>query len=268
MSDSTIKVAIVGAGNMAWSLIPSLQQAGTEVVQLISRNEERRQTFAQTYGIPQVGETPRDLIADLDLIFLTVPDGVLSGLAAGIALDDRPGTILLHTSGSSPLSLLAGSGDAIGVFYPMQIFTQSRVTPFAHLPIFLEGNASVMRKIDPLAKAMSDRVYFLNSYDRLRLHMGAVMACNFSNLLFRLTSQVLPPHPDLDFSVYEPLVREHIDKVFAFGPKNTQTGPAIRGDMDTISQHMQLLSDHPNIQKLYGELSQMINPDLNLDGHI
>ena len=45
------KVAIVGAGKLSWNLIPALQQAGAEVVQLISRTQEKRERFCKAFGI-------------------------------------------------------------------------------------------------------------------------------------------------------------------------------------------------------------------------
>jgi predicted short-subunit dehydrogenase-like oxidoreductase (DUF2520 family) len=157
---------------------------------------------------------------------------------------------------------LAPLGKNIGVFYPLQIFTKDRVTPFADLPVFLEGEPKIYPELEALAKRMSSKVYQLESQDRLHLHMGAVMVCNFTNYLYRMAKEHLPRRQGLDFRIYEPLIREHIGKVFAFGPENSQTGPAIRKDLPTILKHLDLLEEHEFHQDLYWEISKLIRPDL------
>ena len=80
--------------------------------------------------------------------------------------------------------------------------------------------------------------------------------------MFRTAQELLPP--DMPFSIYEALLKEHIDKVFTFLPQHTQTGPAIRGDKTTIEKHLTALTNQKAIQKMYLSISQLINPDLQL----
>ena len=46
-------------------------------------------------------------------------------------------------------------------------------------------------------------------------------------------------------------------------PARMQTGPAMRGDVDTVRRHLNLLEKHPEWQEIYRELSENINPDLH-----
>ena len=60
------------------------------------------------------------------------------------------------------------------------------------------------------------------------------------------------------FEILLPLVKETISKALENGPSSSQTGPAVRNDLNTIEKHMKLLSFSPELQKLYGEITQSI----------
>ena len=264
MNLEKLKITVIGAGNLAWSLIPALQQAGISDIQLISRSETNRQSYQKQFGISQVDDNIGRLRPDTDLIFITVSDQAIGSVVQKLALTGVGNAICVHTSGSIPLAELTVLGEHTGVFYPMQTFTRDKMADFKLIPIFLEGNEAVLSKLKPIAERLSDKVFLLNSSDRLKLHMGAVWACNFTNYLFQIAQELMPQQSGMDFSIYEPLVREHIDKVFQFYPDHTQTGPAIRRDLKTLHKHLGMLDDHPRLQALYKQLSLGIRQDLDL----
>ncbi|RMG25730.1 MAG: DUF2520 domain-containing protein [Bacteroidetes bacterium] len=249
------KVSVIGAGRLAWSLIPNLQRAGLEVVQLISRSAAALEEFEAAWNIPHTSTRAAGLLPEAAAVWLAVPDQAIAGVAAALPPTDA---LLIHSSGSTSLAALQGRPG--GVIYPLQIFTRQRVTDFRSLPLFIEASGGVSAALHALARRLSPTVYPLDTARRLKLHLGAVLACNFSNLMFRLAAEQLPPN--LDFGVYEALLREHIDNVFALQPAHTQTGPAIRGDLNTIHKHLELLKENPQLQQLYLQLSRMINPEL------
>lgn len=249
------KITVIGLGNLAWSLVPALQRVAT-VHQLIGRRHLA--SFQSAYQIPLCSDTIQDLHSETDLVFLAVGDQAIPSLTAELAKLNRRNCVYVHSSGSTSLDALSALGEQIGVFYPLQTFTKGRVKDFEEMPLFLEGNPSVLSLLRPLAEAMSQQVYMLDSGNRLRLHLGGVMCSNFTNLLYRLTDDLIQSHSQLDFTIFEPLIREQIDKVFALGPAKSQTGPAIRGDERTMQKHLDLLEDAPEMQDLYAQMSRMI----------
>ncbi|TAE45814.1 MAG: DUF2520 domain-containing protein [Bacteroidetes bacterium] len=251
-----VRVAVLGAGRLAWSLIPNLLRAGAELRQLISRDEMRLREYAAQYAIPFTATQPEAILPEINLIFLTVSDSALGDMALRLKAHATPGCVCLHSSGSAPLSALAPFGGDAGVCYPLQMFTRDAVGDFLEIPLFVEGSEAFLHTWKPLFHALSGQVHAMNSEERLRLHMGAVMSNNFTNLLYRLAAENLPQSPG--FEVYEALVREHIRKVFAYQPGNTQTGPAVRGDLSVIRKHLELLSGQPDVQQLYELMSDMI----------
>ena len=77
--------------------------------------------------------------------------------------------------------------------------------------------------------------------DRARYHATAAIA---SNHLVALLGQVerLAASLDIPFDVFLPLVQASIDNVAALGPSAALTGPAARGDLETIAKHRAALA--------------------------
>ncbi len=257
----SIKISVIGAGKMAWSLIPALQKAGADVIQLISRSANSRKKYTEAYNIPHHTAALSQLSPEADWIIMTVPDQAIPTLAEQLSGILDPKQCLIHTSGSTDMEKLRVAGANCAVLYPMQIFTPDIVVDFSTVPIFVEGDEEVYPFVERLSHKLSQRVYPLDSVGRMKLHLGAVIACNFSNYLYRWAEENLPPIEGLDFAIYEPLVREQVDKVFQLSPQNTQTGPAARGDVNVLLQHLALLEKEEQ-RRLYRWLSLQINDRL------
>lgn len=260
-SKSIIQTAlIIGAGRLAWSLIPALQQAEIQVKGVANRTYSEAQRYSNTYSINSYKSWQK--LPDSDIVILTVPDAAIEEVATEVSPYLRDHQILVHTSGSITLSALGGFANA-GVLYPMQAFTKDSAVPFhdPDIPVFVEGRNDLVRnKLLHLAGKLSGRVQILDSEARRKLHLGAVIACNFSNLMYRLTDELTP---EVDFSVFETLIRNQVELAVALGPAAAQTGPAVRGDQPTIEAHLEMLGGKPDIREMYLQLSRLINPDIS-----
>jgi hypothetical protein len=63
---------------------------------------------------------------------------------------------------------------------------------------------------------------------------------------------------DLSFDIFEPLIRETIAKAIDLSPEKSQTGPAVRNDVNTIEKHLEILSFSPELQNIYSEITRSI----------
>ena len=108
-----------------------------------------------------------------------------------------------------------------------------------------------------MAKTIGNLVYQVNDNQRAVLHVAAVFANNFTNHCFALAEKILE-EADLPFEMLHPLMEETLAKALQDSPAKMQTGPAMRGDEETIRRHLSLLSQHPEWQALYANLSQSI----------
>ena len=128
------------------------------------------------------------------------------------------------------------------------------------LRIFIEGNSAATEDmIRNFANRLSQRVITLSSADRKYLHLAAVWACNFTNYCYTVASDILGEH-GIPFDVMLPLINETTEKLQTLSPKAAQTGPAVRGDKNVMSQQLELMRHNADLQKIYQMLSKGINP--------
>ena len=254
------RIGLFGAGRVAAALAPALVAAGCQVVFIASRNLGPAQALAAP--LPGCAALPlaQALAAPppAAVYLLAVPDAAAPALAAAGAWP--AGAVVAHLAGALPLAGLAlPGGVGAGVLYPLQTFSPGRAIDWPAVPLFVEatGPAAEARLL-ALAHRLSRRVALLDSAQRLRLHLGAVWASNFTNHLLGV-AQTLLAEAGLPFELLHPLVRETVSKALATAaPFEVQTGPAVRHDAPTLAAHAAALAAHPAWQALYEALTASI----------
>lgn len=194
-----------------------------------------------------------------DLYLLAVPDAAVPEVLATVTWP--AGALVAHVAGALPLAVFAATPQVRGgVLYPLQTFSPGRAIDWPTVPLFVEAaDAATESTLLALAQSLSQRVALLDSAQRLRLHLGAVFASNFTNHVLGIAHELLN-EAELDFALLAPLVRETVDKALAaqLGPFVVQTGPAARHDAPTLAAHTAALANHPAWQMLYTQLTQSI----------
>jgi predicted short-subunit dehydrogenase-like oxidoreductase (DUF2520 family) len=149
-----------------------------------------------------------------------------------------------------------------GVFYPLQTFSPGRAIDWPAVPLCIEAaDAAAEAILLTLARSLSHDVRRLNSAQRLKLHVAAVFANNFTNHLLGIADALLA-EAELPPELLAPLVRETVDKALANPPFVVQTGPAVRHDAPTLAAHHAALAAHPAWQALYAQLTASIQAQL------
>jgi len=250
-------IAIIGTGNVAWHLAPALENAGHTITEVYSRDIHRA---SKVTGRLYATEPKDDLDfsgSEAEIYIIAVSDHAIPAIADSIILPE--GSILVHTSGSMPLQALAySSATYTGIFYPLQSFSKSREIDFEEVPLLLESDdQAILQKLKILAKSLSPQQYVVKSKDRMALHVAAVFASNFTNHLMRLAEDIMI-RQGLDFEMLKPLIIEQINKSLEMGAKQAQTGPALRGDINTLDLHYQFLNYNEQVAEIYKLISQDI----------
>ncbi len=242
---------------MAWHLAPALDNAGYPVREVYSRNAQHAKKLVERLYDAQVKATPDFSTSPSRLFVVAVTDDAIEQVAREIILPDE--AILVHTSGSQPLDKLAfAAASGTGVFYPLQTFTKGVKVDFRTIPVFVEADSEeILHELLNMAGALSRQVFQLTSRERLALHLAAVVASNFTTHMLALAHEIAQQH-HLNFEWLKPLIAETINKTFQVGPHQALTGPARRGDFETLDRHLQLLQDNPGVAELYRLISQHI----------
>ena len=256
-----LRVGLFGAGRVASALAPALVAAGHHLVFVASRTPGPAQALAASLpgclALPQAEALAAPPPADVYL--LAVPDAAVPELVAAGAWP--AGALLAHVAGALSLAVFAARTQVRGgVLYPLQTFSPGRCIDWPTVPFFVDAaEPGAAATLLALARSLSQRVALLDSVQRLRLHLGAVWASNFTNHLLGV-AQALLAEADLPFALLHPLVRETVEKALAAQPSpfGVQTGPAVRHDIPTLAAHESALAAHPAWQGLYGQLTASI----------
>ena len=256
-----LKTAFIGSGNLAWHLSRVLEAADYPVAEVYSRRPERAQQLAGHLYDARVRTELNFSDSPARFFFLTVSDDAIPAVASALVVP--PGSTVVHTSGSQSLATLrrALRSEVVraGVLYPLQTFSRNQAVDFSRVPLCLEGQDSETEAtLMTVARRLSHRVEVMNSERRRVLHLAAVVAGNFTNHLLTLAKQVLDEE-NLKLDLLRPLMEETVRKAFrADDPAGVQTGPARRGDVEIIGQHLDYLENRPDLRAVYRLLTESI----------
>jgi len=247
-------ISFAGAGKVAEALSGELFHAGYRIDLMVSRSEQTGRPLAAS----RKAEWSSELIFpdSTKVIIVSVPDHSLKDVLCSIRCN--PDTVVAHTAGSFGLDIFPVHLKHRGIFYPLQTFSKNRKVNFTDLPILLEvSDEESAEVLKSLADSLYGKVYFVDVSQRMMLHLAAVFVCNFTNHLFT-EGQEIAAKADFPFEILVPLIKETVAKAIEAGPGNSQTGPAVRHDNNTIEKHLDLLSFSPELQKVYEVITNSI----------
>ena len=258
---ASLRIGLLGAGRVASHLGLALLAAGHHVPFVWSRTAAAAEALAAQLPGAQALTTLATPMPPADVYLLAVPDAAVAPLLAAAIWP--AGALVAHLAGALPLGVFA-TQPAVrgGVFYPLQTFSPGRAIAWPAVPLCIEAtDPAAEALLLALAASISRHVLLLDSSQRLRLHVAAVFANNFTNHLLGiaealLTEARLPP------ALLAPLVRETVEKALAHAPFGVQTGPAVRRDAPTLAAHHAALAAHPTWQALYTQLTASIQAQL------
>ena len=252
-----MRISFIGAGRVAHHLAAVLSQ-NHQIVQIYSRTLEHAQALASQVAAKATANMA-ELEPDVDLVIIAVSDQAIAEVIQQLYAQFTD-VLIVHTSGSTDIQVLAEVHARAGVFYPLQTFSLAREVDWQATPLFVEAvQPQDQAQLIQLANSLSSHVYAYTSAQRLSLHLAAVFACNFSNYCYDMAKQIVDAK-QVDFSLLYPLILETAHKAVQHEPKQMQTGPAMRGDQNILNMHQQMLEDakREDLKKVYNLMSQQI----------
>jgi predicted short-subunit dehydrogenase-like oxidoreductase (DUF2520 family) len=252
-----MNIVLIGAGNVAHHLGHLLKRHGNKIVQVHSKTRK---------GISLAKELQAEFAANIsklnstaDLYIIAINDHEIRSLITSLTFIPKA---IVHTSGSTPLSVFPVRIKNAGVLYPVQTFSKNLPVPDL-IPFCIEARTTLLNQLlKKLIRPISTEIININSEKRLFVHLAAVFANNFSNYLFTVSKQLVESQ-GISFKILRPLIEETADKIKSASPDKTQTGPAVRGDKSTISTHLKILNSMPATRRIYKLLTDEIEKNYN-----
>ena len=242
-------ISFIGSGNVATQFALAFQSVGIQIVHIHSRNQLTGKKLAK-----QVKAIFIESISNLkkcDLIMICINDDSIKDIIHSI-----PNTLIVHTSGSTSLEVFTNK-DNYGVIYPLQSLNKDTQVDFTKVSICIEANnKSNENKLLDLSSKISKKTNILNSQNRRILHLAAVISCNFSNFCYLMAHNILKEN-NIDVNLLKPLISYTAEKNTKKEPYDNQTGPARRGDSETIKNHLAMLKNE-KYKKIYKLLTESI----------
>jgi predicted short-subunit dehydrogenase-like oxidoreductase (DUF2520 family) len=242
------KISIIGSGNVGHHLAKELSKVGIEITHVSGHNAQSDLELANEIGagVCTIENLPKDQLA-----IVCVRDEAISKV-----LNELDESIpAAYTSGSIQINNLP-KRKYLGVFYPLQTFTKDSEVKISEVPFFIEAtNTDFSNRLMKLALTISDNVNLASSTERKNMHVAAVMVNNFTNHILHQAKTYSDDH-NIDFKHFLPLLYETVNKLKSDTPFNAQTGPARRGDQETIEDHLSSLEGQS--QEIYKLITESI----------
>ncbi len=264
-SGDNVRIGFVGAGTLGRGLALALDGVGCEVVAVSSRSRASAEWLAERIDGSAAMETAQDVADACDLVFITTPDGAIADVA--LSVNWRAGQGVVHCCGAASIELLdaaSGAGAAVGAMHPFQTFaglgdSTEAARRLSGVTFAVSATGWLADYLPSLAERLDGRAITIPDELRPLYHASAVLACGYVGTLLDaaigLWARMGFTEED-GVRAVAPLSRATIEAIAAAGPVNAVTGPAVRGDADTIAAHLSLLSEHaPHLLALYRELT-------------
>jgi len=186
------------------------------------------------------GEPLTAAAADVDLLVIATPDDEIARVAAAVAPVGT--TVVIHLSGSMGLEVL-GAHPRRGSLHPLVPLPTAEIGSRrlrSGITFAVAGDPLTHR----LASALGGRAIEVDDGNRATYHAAATIAANH---LVSLVGQVerVAATAGLPLDAFAGLMRAATDDALALGPRQALTGPAVRGDWETVERHRTALSAMP-----------------------
>lgn len=248
-----MQIVLIGSGNAATALGHLCYRGGNKILQVFGRNRDSTTELAKVLEAEPVFAWEA-ITREADLYIVALPDSVVPTIYEHFTLQKG---LVVHTAGAVPMDALKKVARNYGVLYPLQSL-HKKIMAYSNIPLLVDGNTTEDKTlIADFAATLSGKVGYANDEQRAKMHVAAVWVNNFANHLYTIAWDYCA-REGLDFSLLLTMMEQTVNRIHIGKPADFQTGPAIRGDDQTMQKHITLMEGMPEAQALYSQLSAAI----------
>lgn len=254
--------SIVGCGKVGTILSKYLVDSGYTVQGFSSRTLSSAEKAAKLCGAERFTTDPLEVTPEADMVFITTPDGVIENVCK--AISERKGfkenALVFHCSGSLPSTILSSAktlGAVTGSIHPLQSFatTSPGKNPFEGIVMAVEGEEKAVEAGLEIANILGARGFRIQTEAKTLYHASAVVASNCLVTVVDFAYQLLEAsgigHEEA-YTVLGPLIEGTLSNIKQVGTTRALTGPVVRGDDATVSDHLAAIESRlPQLKELY-----------------
>jgi len=270
-------LTIIGLGPVGKALARASARAGFGELTLVGRRRTGEQTLARALKARYLPDLSR-LAQDHGFIVICVEDSQIASVSRQLARLKIGWSRLtvLHTSGvlgGDVLKAVASKGAVVAAWHPYMTFPKlsvrragSATLPESGAGLFwgvtfgVSGDPRAVRAANRLTRALGGRPLRLREQDRILYHLSAVLACGFVAADLGMAVRVLKSiglSKKRALETVLPITSQTLKNVAELGPRRALTGPAVRGDLETIRKHLRALKkSDPHLARVYAAVSR------------
>lgn len=219
-------VRVIGPGRAGGALAGALGAVGWTVQPPLGRRDDL---------------TPA--AAGVDMLVIATPDAAIAEVAA--VVEPSPTTVVAHLAGSLGLAELGAHPRRAGL-HPLVALPDADVgARRLRAGAWFAVAGDPPEALDLVERVVADlggRAFEVADEHRAAYHAAAAIASNHVVAVLGQAERVAAV-AGVPLAAYLDLVRATIDNVAELGPAAALTGPAARGDWDTIARHRAALDD-------------------------
>lgn len=260
-----MKIGLIGAGKVGFSLGRYFCENGIPVVGYCSRSLESAQNAADFTGTAWF-EQLQDLVERSDILFVTTSDAAIADVWAQLKNLPIENKILCHCSGSLSSGIFSEiqQRNAYGYSVHPLLAISSKETGYQLMKnaVFaIEGDDAHLDTMVSLIRRLGNPVQTISKEQKTLYHCAAVTVSNHVLALLDCGIAMLMQcgfDRDAARNALAPLIRGNVESALQKDVVQSLTGPVERCDAQTVSGHLQSLKDQPQQQMLYGLLAQRL----------
>jgi predicted short-subunit dehydrogenase-like oxidoreductase (DUF2520 family) len=257
-------ITMVGPGNLGSAMARALHAAGYRVQEIVHRggaSAKRARALAREIGARDV--TAAQAWFKAEIVWITVGDGAIAACAAELAGSGRwDGKIAFHTSGalsSRELKQLKRRGAAVASVHPMMTFVRNVRPELKGVTFAIEGDAPAVRAARRIARDLGGRAVLIDARRKPMYHAFGAFTSPLIVATIAAAEQVAHK-AGLDQvsarAAIAPILRQTVANYCEQGPAGAFSGPLVRGDIETVRRHLEVLRALPEARAAYVALAR------------
>jgi predicted short-subunit dehydrogenase-like oxidoreductase (DUF2520 family) len=272
------KMGIIGAGVVGTAIGVVLNAKGYEITGVYDIRPESTQQLTERTGCPAFLE-PQDVSRSADILFITSNDTAIEQVVDLLA--DREafhkGQVIVHMSGAQSSEILDRAkefGAHVLSVHPLQSFAnlQGAIDNIPGSIFSIEGDREAYNVAVCIVETLGGEYFFIDRKAKPLYHAGACVVSNYLVTVLELGMKLLESTgipASMARRALLPLIRGTVNNVENIGIPNALTGPIARGDISTVSNHLNCMEDMaPELVKLYSLLGFYTAPIAHAKGTI
>jgi predicted short-subunit dehydrogenase-like oxidoreductase (DUF2520 family) len=242
----------------------SLHSAGYDVESIVAHRRgaslSRARKLAKATGS---GAVLRVSDCKADVIWFCVPDSAIAQSAEDASAQlVWKGRVALHSSGvltSDELGALRRRGARVASVHPLMTFVRGSRPRLAGVAFAIEGDAAAMRVARKIVRDLGGRAFTIRKAEKAAYHTWGTFASPLMTALLAATQRVAGAAGVKGRSAalrMMPILQQTLANYGKVGAAAGFSGPIIRGDVETVRQHLRVLRSMPAARDVYVALAR------------